>query len=103
MGANAVDERTVLGMMKTIVEAKVASLDLLGRLPTNEDGTGGTNVKGLKKVRSTWMESRWETDDEQVYKLNGDPVFGGLVAGSEEERVTLDGLCISSVAVKTVA
>lgn len=58
IGANAVDERTVLGMMKEVVEGKVASLDLLGRLATKEDGTGGTNVKGLKKVRSIVVELR---------------------------------------------
>lgn len=39
----------------------------------------------------------------QIYKLNQDAVWAGVKAGSEEERVVLDGLCISAVAVKTVA
>lgn len=47
------DEHSVMEeMQRVVVGGTVRSLDALGALPVREAGAGGTDVKGLKKVRT---------------------------------------------------
>ncbi|GAA5924399.1 hypothetical protein JCM1841_001689 [Sporobolomyces salmonicolor] len=71
----------VLRRMHDVIEGKLASLELLGRLPE-----GGTNEKSIRKT----------------YKLNQDAVFSSLKQGSPEALQALDRLVISTVALKSV-
>ncbi|CEQ40545.1 SPOSA6832_02185 [Sporobolomyces salmonicolor] len=91
----------VLRRMHDVIEGKLASLELLGRLPE-----GGTNEKSIRKVRFFVWErpsrDALNSHREQTYKLNQDAVFSSLKQGSPEALQALDRLVISTVALKSV-
>lgn len=109
---DAAEEKAIFEAMQVLVEARLARLDDLGLLPVDEDGKGGTNRKGIRKVcsfstvssRSVFIHLTLSGPiKSKIYKLNQDPALVGITPGSEEERNILDGLCASAVALKTVA
>lgn len=52
--------------MLALVEGRGASLDSLGRIQAAEDGSGGTNTKGLRKVSLRTVDSRIEIETREL-------------------------------------
>lgn len=100
-GAEAAEEKMVFEAMQATVQGTLAPLDDLGAMTL-------CNRKAIRKVSCPLLNiisCRSLIDigySAQVYKLNTEAALAKVVAGSQEERSVLEGLCSSAVAVKTV-